>query len=87
VSLLGPDNRPAATAWPEAFRPSTWMPGQAVVARTRVNFPQVVPGTYRLALALTRKPGDPAPYIRLGTQLPDLAGWCDLGPVDVTGPH
>ncbi|MBU4459373.1 MAG: DUF4832 domain-containing protein [Verrucomicrobia bacterium] len=81
VSLLGPDNRPAATAWPGAFRPSGWMPGQAVTARARVSFPGAGPGTYRLALAITRKPGDPAPYIRLGTQLPDLAGWYDLGSV------
>ena len=37
----------------------------------------------RLALAITRKPGDAEAFIKLGTQLPVRDGWIELGDVEI----
>ena len=44
-----------------------------------MKFPETPPGQYRLALALTRRAHDASPYIRLGTDLPEVNGWHVLG--------
>jgi hypothetical protein len=84
VALLDAGGKRVATAWPAACRPRQWMPGQPAREQARLEFPNVHPGQYRLALALTRKKDDAAPYIRLGTELPTVEGWYVLGEVEIT---
>ncbi|MCX5685029.1 MAG: DUF4832 domain-containing protein [Planctomycetota bacterium] len=83
VALLDDGGRRVATVWPEECRPRQWMPGQPVAEKARVKLANVPPGEYRVALAITRKAGDAAPYIRLGTDLPTADGWYVLGKVEV----
>jgi hypothetical protein len=47
------------------------------------EFPNVPAGRYRLALAITQKPADAKPYIRLGSDLPTVDGWCVLGSIAI----
>ncbi|MBM4028510.1 MAG: DUF4832 domain-containing protein, partial [Planctomycetes bacterium] len=70
-------------AWPQECHPAKWMPGGPIVEKARVQCLNIPPGEYRLALALTRKAGDAAPYIRLGTDLPTTDGWYILGSIKV----
>jgi hypothetical protein len=85
IALVDDAGTRASVAWPEAFRPSTWMPARETAEKARVAFAGAAPGTYRLALALTRARDDATPYVRLGTDLPAHDGWYDLGPVDLAG--
>ncbi len=86
VALLDAAGRRIATAWPAEFQPKNWMPGKSVTEKSLVKFANIAPGTYRLAIAITRKPGDAEPFIRLGTQLPARDGWYELGPVEILKP-
>lgn len=83
VALVDAGGKRVATAWPEACQPRQWMPGKPAAEQARVQFPNVAPGEYRLALALTRAKGDAAPYIRLGSDLPTVEGWYVLGEITV----
>ncbi|HOX02090.1 MAG TPA: hypothetical protein P5555_08870 [Candidatus Paceibacterota bacterium] len=66
--------------------PSRWMPGKPIAEKARVLFPNAPLGEHRLALALTRKPCDTAPHVRLGTDLPMADGWYVLGRIDLARP-
>ena len=83
VGLFDAAGRRVATDWPVAFQPRQWAPGAATRQRAEVAFGAVPSGSYRLALALTRSAGDPAPFIRIGTALPVFDGWYELGAVSV----
>lgn len=88
VALLGADGKPVATAWPDGCNPKQWAPGTATAEKAEVGFAkaggeQVKAGTYKLGLALTRGKGDAAPYVRLGSELPEAGGWYVLGEVEV----
>lgn len=84
AALLDDEGQRVAIVWPQECRPHTWMPGEPAVEKTRVEFPGVPAGEYRLAVTLTRTTADVTPYIRLGTDLPVLDGWYVLGGVEIT---
>ena len=84
VALLDDSGKTVATFWPQECRPRQWLPGQAAVENAHVAFPAAPAGEYRLALALTRGPGDAVPYISLGTDLRMVDGWYALGAIEIT---
>lgn len=86
VALLDESGQRVATMWPAECRPSQWMPGKPIAERARVLFPNAPLGEHRLALALTRKPCDTTPCVRLGTDLPTAEGWYVLGRIDLARP-
>lgn len=81
IALLDADGKRLATEWPQACHPRQWLPAQPIREDVHLQFRNIAPGEYRLALALTSKPNDPAPHIRLGTQLPAAGGWYVLGAI------
>ena len=85
VTLLDGSGKRVGTVWPTECRPHKWTPGEPVAEKARVAFPGVPPGKYRLAVGLTHKSNDPAPCIRLGTDLPMVDGWYVLGGVSLGG--
>ena len=85
LALFDDQGRHVATTWPDGMIPRRWMPGPATLNHTKATFTNVPPGTYRLALAITAKNGDPRPFIRLGTDLPQVDDWSVLGTITVAG--
>lgn len=83
VAVLDAQGAREAVTWPAECRPRTWMPATNVTETARLRLPGAKPGVHRLALALTPKQGDPAPRIRLGTELPTEGGWYVLGEVEL----
>ncbi len=86
LALIDAQGRRVATAWPDECHPRQWMPGKPVKETAKLVIPNIIPGDYRLALALTSKPGDGTPYIRLGSDLPLADDWYLLGSITVAGP-
>lgn len=85
VALIDAGGKRIATAWPAEFQPKNWMPGMAVAEKAQLKF-DAPAGSYRLALAITRKPGDAEPFIKLGTQLAVRDGWYELGEIEIASP-
>ena len=83
IALLDESGARIATAWPAQCRSQAWLPGELVLEKARLKFPDAPPNQYRLALALTRQAHDASPYIRLGTDLPEVNGWYVLGETQV----
>ncbi|MEI7553185.1 MAG: DUF4832 domain-containing protein, partial [Verrucomicrobiota bacterium] len=79
VAVFDQEWRPIRTFWPADCHPDKWQPGQPVEEALRLGLDGLPAGKYRLGLSITRKTGDPSPYIQLGSVLPKYGGWYVLG--------
>ncbi len=86
IALLDASGKRIAISWPAEFEPKNWLPGKSVAEKSQLTF-DVPAGSYRLTLAITRKPGDAEPFIKLGTQLPVRDGWYEPGEIEIASPE
>ncbi len=65
ISSIDETGKRIATVWPESLQPKQWQSDKATKQTANLQFKNVPPGQYRLALALTRQKADAKPFIQL----------------------
>ncbi len=83
IGLLDAEGEVVRKCWPPECKPKNWTPDKTVEETLTLHFPDMRPGSYRLAVGLFQDREAKSPSIRLAVEGETVLGWHVLGPANV----